>query len=328
MDANQMNQKIVILFSEISQDAREDEQDTLTQVKAVSGALSELGFKPVPMPFSLNLPESIEKLKQISPKLVFNLVESPCGHGRLIHIAPSVLETLAIPYTGANADAVFLTSNKILSKKFLTLSDLPTPMWCTVNDLNAKEKFIAKGRYIIKSVWEHASIGLAEDCVADIENAEDIKIKLNSLQSRLGGECFAEEYIEGREFNLSLLAGSVLPPAEIIFTGHEDKKVRIVDYKAKWDEDSYEYQNTIRSFDFSDDDMPLLHKLKTIALRCWQVFELKGYARVDFRVDEKCQPFILEVNTNPCLSPDAGFAAALRYSGISFADAVERILND
>ncbi len=322
-----MNQKIVILFSEISQDAREDEHDTLTQVKAVSGALSELEFEPVPMPFSLNLPETIEKLKQISPKLVFNLVESPCGHGRLIHIAPSVLETLAIPYTGANADAVFLTSNKILSKKIMALSALSTPGWCTVNDLNTKEKNI-KGRYIVKSVWEHASIGLTEDCVADVDNTEDMKRRLDALQARLGGECFAEEYIEGREFNISLLAGSVLPPAEIIFTGYDDNKARIVDYKAKWDENSYEYQNTIRSFDFSDDDEPLLNQLKTIALRCWQIFELKGYARVDFRVDKTGQPFILEVNTNPCLSPDAGFAAALRYSGISFADAVEQILNN
>ncbi len=326
-----MNRKIVILYSEISEDAREDEQDTLTQVNAVHAALSELNFEPIPMPFLMNLSENIENLKQISPLMVFNLVESPNGHGRLIHVAPSLLETVNIPYSGADADAVFLTSNKLLAKKFIALSNLPTPRWFTMNDLSSDRKAFVKGRYIVKSVWEHASVGLAEDCVMDAKYAAELRDRLEALQSRLGGQCFAEEYIEGREFNLSLLADKnapeVLAPAEIVFEGYEENQVRIVDYKAKWDENSYEYQHTVRSFDFSEKDAPLLNRLKHIALDCWHLFELKGYARVDFRSDRFGNPFILEVNTNPCLSPDAGFAAALKQTGISYAKAIERVIN-
>lgn len=261
--------------------------------------------------------------------LVFNLVESLNGHGRLIHVAPSFLETSGIPYSGADADAVFLTSNKLLAKKFLSLAHLPTPRWFTADNL---KRAAVHGRYIVKSVWEHASVGLAEDCVIDTNDPAELEDRLRTLQARLGGQCFAEEYIAGREFNLSVLANTdaaeVLCPAEIVFDGYGENDVCIVDYKAKWDEHSHQYHHTIRSFEFSEDDASILNHLKDLAIRCWHLFELRGYARVDFRVDRFGNPFILEVNTNPCLSPDAGFAAALTRSGIGFVKAIERILND
>ncbi len=322
--------KIVILFSEISENAGKDDQDTLIQVQSVSNALSGLGFEPVPLPFTLNLTEMSDKLKKISPDMVFNLVESASGQGRLISVAPLLLETLNIPYTGADADAMFLTSNKVLAKQLLDLSGIDTPRWFGAKVLNKENSFI-EGTYIIKSVWEHASIGLAQDSIVCIKNRAELKAVMAVFQERLGGECFAEEYIEGREFNLSVLNGEncsqVLPPAEIRFEGFSEQQFKIVDYNAKWKEESSEYHNTIRSFEFSQDDDALLERLKEISIRCWNIFNLRGYARVDFRVDPTGKPFVLEVNANPCISPDAGFAAALEKVGISYSAAIERILS-
>ena len=102
----------------------------------------------------------------------------------------------------------------------------------------------------------------------------------------------------------------------------------MVGYKAKWESESFEYNNTPREFDFPEEDYSLIAGLKKIALDCWKVFSLKGYARVDFRVDKSGNPWVLEVNANPCLSPDAGFAAALEKSGISFKSAIEKIIRD
>ena len=106
----------------------------------------------------------------------------------------------------------------------------------------------------------------------------------------LGGACFAEVYIEGREFNLALLAGpdgpEVLPPAEIVFEGYGPDRLRIVGYRAKWDEASYEYHHTPRRFDFPAADAPLLDRLRRTARDCWRLFGLRGWARVDFRVDD------------------------------------------
>jgi D-alanine-D-alanine ligase len=148
----------------------------------------------------------------------------------------------------------------------------------------------------------------------------------------LGGVCFAEAFVEGREFNLSVLAGpqgpQVLPPAEIRFEGFGADQPRIVGYRAKWDANSHEYHHTPRSFEFGAEDGPLLDRLQALALQSWQLFGLRGYARIDFRVDNQGQPWILEINANPCLSPDAGFAAALREAGIDFTQAVKRIIAD
>jgi len=323
--------KIVILFSEIFENAGKDDQDTLIQVQSVSRALSGMGFEPIPLPFTLNLTEMSDKLKKISPDMVFNLVESASGQGRLISVAPLLLETLCIPYTGADADAMFLTSNKVLAKQLLHLSGIDTPRWFGTKDLNKENPFV-KGTYIIKSVWEHASIGLAQDSIVGIKNWADLKAVMAVFQDRLGGECFAEQYIEGREFNLSVLDGEdcpqVLPPAEIRFEGFSEDQFKIVDYNAKWKEESSEYHNTVRSFEFSSDDDALLESLKDISIRCWNIFNLCGYARVDFRVDTAGKPFVLEVNANPCISPDAGFAAALEKAGISYSAAIERILGN
>ena len=228
-----------------------------------------------------------------------------------------------------------LTSGKVLAKAWMTAADIPTPAWIGPwpgGDGWVHRKDTGSGTWIIKSVWEHASIGLDEQSIVMDADPESIFSILQSRAPLLGGACFAERFIPGREFNLSLLGGpqgpEVLPPAEIILKVSRKRCPRIVDYRAKWDETAFEYHHTPRRFDFRPADQALLQHLKALSLRCWQRFGLNGYARVDFRVDETDAPWVLEVNANPCLSPDAGFAAALERAGIAYADAVERILAD
>jgi D-alanine-D-alanine ligase len=154
---------------------------------------------------------------------------------------------------------------------------------------------------------------------------------MEARREMLGGACLAEVYIDGREFNLSLLAGEegpeVLPPAEIRFDAYPPGKIRVVGYRSKWEEGSFEFANTPRTFAFTGKDEPLLAHLKELALACWNLFDLAGYARVDFRVDHQGRPWILEVNTNPCLSPDAGFFAAARQAGLAFPQVIARIID-
>jgi D-alanine-D-alanine ligase len=168
--------------------------------------------------------------------------------------------------------------------------------------------------------------------VVDAHDLSSLRERLSSRQQNIGRPCFAERYVEGRELNVSLLAGprgpNVLPPAEILFCGFPANTARLVDYRAKWDPDSLEYQNTPRRFRFPAADQPLLEELVRLTRSCWYLFGLRGYARVDFRVDPRGKPWILEVNANPCLSPDAGFAAALGEAGLSFQEGIERILAD
>jgi D-alanine-D-alanine ligase len=324
--------RVVILHSDVRSCASADERDVLTQVEAVSGALKELGHEARPMPFCLDLEAAAQRLRETACDLVFNLVETVGGQGRLIHLAPVLLDFMGIPYTGAGTEATFLSSNKLAAKKLLHAHRLRTPPWCTLRESPATGPCPTGAPYIVKSVWEHASVGLEEDSVVCPRDAHELREEIRERLGTLGAEAFAERYIDGREFNLSILAGSngpeVLPPAEIEFIGYEKDRLRLIGYRAKWDEESYEYHHTPRRFDFERKDRSLLRSLKRTALNCWRLFELTGYARVDYRVDRDGIPWILEINSNPCLSPDSGFTAATQQAGLRYEEVIDRIVQD
>ena len=326
--------KVAILHGKIAKKASPDEQDVLEEVALVSEGLLLLGHEPIAVPVSLNLEKTARMMKRLEPALVFNLVESLAGTGRLIHMAPALLDALGIPYTGARTEAMFLTSNKLLAKRALAGAGLPTPDWFSEEE--SHEITAHKGAWIVKSLWEHASVGLDEDSVFFDADQDRIVKEMAARRERLGGACFAERFIDGREFNISLLAGrgkpvaepEVLPPAEIRFDAYPPGKVRVVGYRAKWVQDSPEYAETARHFDFPRSDARLLFSIRELSLRCWRLFSLRGYARVDFRVDSSGRPWILEVNANPCLSPDAGFLAAAARAKMGSTDVLNRIIND
>ncbi|KQC06156.1 MAG: hypothetical protein APR62_01415 [Smithella sp. SDB] len=325
-----MNKKIVILHSDISPDATEDELDCLQQAYSIAGALGILNYEPVLLPFELNLNHTISTLQLLQPLAVFNIVETLHSKGSLIYFAPAILDSLQIPYTGCPTQAVFQTSNKPLSKKIMRFAGISTPDWVEQDGFAALNNKVET--YLIKSSWEHASIGLDENSLIKYTNKEELLNEVDKRKEKLGGSCYAEAYIEGREFNVALISDKedvkVLPVAEMLFKYYSPGKLKIVDYKAKWDADSFEYNNTIRKFDFPDEDSSLISSLREISLQCWNIFSLRGYARIDFRIDNNGKPWVLEINTNPCLSPDAGFAAALKQSKIEYHEAIELIIDN
>jgi D-alanine-D-alanine ligase len=325
--------RIAIVHDSIGAADAPDARDVIVQADAVAQALTRLGHEAIRLACGLDLAAVRNALRREHIGMVFNLVESIEGRGCLIHLLPFCLDTAAMPYTGSRAEAMLLTSNKTLAKAWMSAAGIPTPPWIgpwPQLDSRLRKQEAYPGSWIIKSVWEHASIGLAADSLIDDAGPRELAPLLESRAGQLGGACFAEQFIAGREFNLSLLARSddpeVLPPAEILFEGFPEEMPRIVDYRAKWDPTAFGYHHTPRRFDFDPADGPLLARLKTLALACWHQFGLGGYARVDFRVDAAGDPWVLEINANPCLSPDAGFAAALDRAGITYTDAVARIL--
>ncbi|MFO1434736.1 MAG: D-alanine--D-alanine ligase [Candidatus Competibacteraceae bacterium] len=316
---------VVILHGAVPPTAPPDEQDVLVQVEQVAQALESLGYPVATLPLTLDLADARRQLEDLRPRLVFNLVESIAGSGRLSLLGPALLEELALPYTGASYTALFLTSHKLLAKQHLRAAGLPTPDW--LPDATVKTKVTAEP-WIVKSVWEDASFALDDNAL--VRSLSDVEAGLAERHRRLGGEWFAETFIDGREFNLSLLdyGGRMmaLPPAEICFDAFPPDKTRIVGYKAKWEPDSFEYRHTVRRLSFPPSDRLLLQQLAMLAERCAELFQLRGYARVDFRVDSRRQPWILEINANPCLAPDAGFVAAARQAGMTFSDVIQRLV--
>lgn len=301
---------------------RPDEADTVIAAEAIRDALERLGYRSEIVHLGLDL-AVLEGLVARQPAVVFNLVEALAGDGTLAHVAPAALEHFDLPYTGGSAESLRDTLSKTGAKRLLRTAGLPTPTWSVDGGgLDGVD------RVIIKSVGEHASLGIDAGSVVAPHRATD---EMRARESRFGGRFFAEAFIEGREFNLALLESAdgphLLPIAEIDFVEYAEGQPRIVDYEAKWDEESVAFGNTPRRFDFPAGDRSLLDRLAELALATWRLFDLVGYARVDFRVDGAGQPWILELNVNPCLSPDAGFAAAAARAGLDYDAMIEEIVS-
>lgn len=319
------NKKIIILHNAVTGNSNPDEADVLHQVELVSKALEELGYLPEAFPLREDLFHDLETVKKSEPLFVFNLVESVFHKGELLYMGPALLNALKIPYTGVPVEGLFLTTNKVLTKKILVYNNIPTPDYFSANEAGRLKPGI---RYLLKPVSEDGSVGLDEDAVFTAGNTT-MSEKISLLPS---SHYFIEEYIEGREFNISILGGKgrrdILPPAEMIFHNYPEGKPRVLGYKSKWDESSAEYKNTTRAFGTLPEQSPLYLELVRLTEACWDCFDLKGFARVDFRVDQNDNPFVIEINGNPCISPDSGFIAAANKVGYSATDVIARIIEE
>jgi D-alanine-D-alanine ligase len=317
--------KILIIHNKLSENALTDEMDVMEQVRLVEESLISLDHEVRVLPVSLDLSKAIADIRAISPELIFNLVESFENKGELVYFAPAILDVLKIPYTGTHTVQMFLSSSKTLTKESLIRHSIPTPGSFEINVLHQIQK---EKKYILKPKWEEGSLGLDEDAVFSGDNIDFVK-KLKNYSLK---DYFIEEFVEGREFNCALIAEengpSVLAVAEIEFVDFPENKPKILGYKAKWDEESFEYKNTVRRLDFDETDGSLLAGLGELAKKCWFACGLRGYARIDFRVDKFGNPFVLEVNSNPCISPDSGYYAAAVHAGLPFTKVVQLIIED
>jgi D-alanine-D-alanine ligase len=326
------NRRAVILRGHVDAGAPPDELDVLAQAAAIAEALRGFGWETSELALTLDLASARSALQELAPAFVFNLVESLEGRGCYIHLAPLLLEELGIPFTGSGQQAMFLTSGKTAAKRFLDAAGIRTPPWMDASEVLAAAPSFAPP-WIVKNGWEHASIGLEDSSVC--EAADRLRATVTRRARREGlPNLYVERFIDGREFNLALLGRphggepESLPPAEIEFVDYPEGKPRMVGYRAKWHESSREFRRTPRRFGFGPQDQPLLDALARVSRRCWELFGVRGWARVDFRVDPDGVPWVLEINANPCVAPDSGFAAAAARAGMPFRDVVARIVAD
>jgi D-alanine-D-alanine ligase len=333
--------RVAFLYNRSSEDPAHAAEDEVPARSPVVAAIKRLGHEVTPIACTLDLAAVRRRLLRAKPDVAFNRVESLGGSDSMMAAITLLLDAMQIPYTGNTSAALTMTASKVFVKERLKKAGLTTPKWlCLVSeddttllDPKFEKSLLAVARnpkFILKSIYEHASFQMGDESVVQMTSIGQIQQLLRELEAISGKAHFAEQFIDGREFNLSLIGSEpgVLTPAEIDFSAFPAGKHRIVGHSAKWDCDSFEYHNTGRRFEYPPSDQPLLRQLGELARECWRLFNLTGYARVDFRVDEAGEPWILEVNTNPCTSPDAGFAAALEHDGIGYDGGIERILDD
>lgn len=302
--------KVLVLHDPVPAGAPPELADVLDQVQLVATALEALGHQVQVTPFTHDPSEVLGAAADV----VVNLVESVDGDNARMHLGAAFLETLGLPFTGAGATTLAVSTHKLMAKRLLAAQGLRVP-----------EDWPAGGpRYIVKPTSEDASVGIDDGAVVP----HDAVAAALAERSARFGPCHAETYVHGREVNVSILetldGPRVLPIAEITFDPDAFLgRPRLVSYDAKWVPDSADWRGTHRRFDVGDMDT---ESVSRAALAAWSALRLRGYGRVDMRVDEQGRPVIVEVNANPCLAADAGFMVSAAQAGLSPVDVVGALL--
>jgi len=312
------------LLSDIVIDTSEG--DHASHVSEIIGHLQNY-FEDVDIAvFNTDIEAVINKILSYAPDAIFNLVETVDGISHYEAYAAGLYELLGIKYTGNTPLCLGTCLDKSKTKQFLHAFGIRTPNFYIAKynkSINA-DVFQLKFPVILKLLQEDASIGISEFSVC--EDLKDINTRLNFLFDTYKQDVLIEEYITGREFNVAILGETVLPISEIDFTGLPDNYPKIVTYEGKWLPDSiyYQYTNPVCPADL---DKNTKEKIEAIALNCFKLLYCRDYARVDVRLSSDNTPYVIEVNPNPDISSDAGFARAAAAAGIIYPELLKRITN-
>lgn len=322
--------KVLVLYNYSQHLVKGEPKDILAEhgviacAHAVAAALREAGYTVEVVAFSTDIEAT---LAPYPPKewIVFNLGEGL--EGRLFEEARIAwaLEAMGYRFTGSPGEAIALSTNKAKAKEALARAGVPTPPWKLLRDPAEVDGWRPDGPLIVKPVSEDASIGIGASSV--VTDPQQLRERVAYILNRYRQAALAEKFISGREFNISLWGNEpeILPLAEVDFSAFANPLERIVSFAAKWEPDSFEYKNTPVICP-AVVDPELKGKIEEVAKKAWHAIGCRGYARVDMRVDTEGNPYVVEVNCNPDLSPDAGFYRAARAAGYTYTEMVVRIL--
>lgn len=320
--------KIIILTRDtkkINEDVdsygRKNINDTLA-IKRTLGDLHEVKILSV-------TEETYIELRQEKPDVVFNLGDDGFrGDPTLEPHVAAILDILNIPYTGNNYFTLALCQNKARAKDILTFQGVLTPKFQVFTSANRKLNPELKFPLIVKPIREDGSIGIKERSV--VKNEEQLREEVDHILSIYKQEALVEEFIDGREFNVSLIGNRkpiILPVAEIDFSGMPENMPKIVSYRAKWIKQSIVFRKTPVICPAQIDEKTL-ELTEDVSKKCYKIFGCRGYARIDFRYDEKDKKlYVLEINPNPDISEDGGIVKAAAAAGMSYRDLLLKIIN-
>ncbi len=298
----------------------ESDAGVLAEVEAVGRALDKLRI-PHRVVGVREFEELPAVLSASDEPVVFNLIEGFWTNPDRATLVPAIVRSFGKGCTGNDTPGLLLSLDKWQSKALLAAAGIPTPKGLIVplgQPIPTRDLF--EGPYIVKPIQSDASEGIDKTSIVQ-GRGKALRQVVQRIHDQLAQPALIEQYIEGRELNISVLhrqgEAQVLPLAEIDFRDFEPGRPRIVGYEAKWLEDTFEYQHTPRIIPapLPERVADRVRELATASCRALSCFD---YCRVDFRLDKANRPYVLEVNANPDISPDAGLAAAIQAAGISY----------
>jgi len=296
----------------------------LEAVEAVRVAIIELGLEVVLVPLLPPFEDARRKLESLDVKLVFNLFEGFCDEPETEALVPETLVELDIPFTGCEAAVLRLALDKAKVKVLLQAAGIPTADFQLLNP-DTLHLFHLEYPCIVKPRADDASNGITADSV--VNDYASLERQVKRLAESYGGGALVEKFIGGREFNATVMGNSkltVLPVSEIVYSLSPDLP-RILNFEAKWEEDSVYFKGTkvVCPAEISEAERDYV---AGTALAAYMLLGCVGYARVDMRMDEAGKLNVMEVNPNPDISPGTGAARQALASGMNYTQFVDRII--
>ena len=300
-----------------------------TSARAIQAALHESGFHAELLGLhGRDVFTVFERVRADPPDLVFNLCESMAGDARNEPTFVGLLDLFGVPYTGADLLALALCLHKRRTKEILLARGVATPPYRFLADLDALDDPALDGLdypWFVKLAHEDASVGITQD--NRVATPAALRQRARELMLEYHQGVLAERYIDGRELNVTLIgnppAVDVLPLHEIDFAAMPADRPRIVSYAAKWDERHVDYVGT-KPVPLRGASQELVDSVERTARAAWDALGLRDYGRIDLRVDGD-GPWVIDVNPNPDISPDAGVARSARLAGMSYPQLIARI---
>lgn len=317
--------KITLLHT---QDALEDPLDPV--LGQIEDALARLGHEPARIVVDDKVQPVVTALAQSPPDLVFNLCESFGGRSALESNVAALLNLLDLRYTGSSPAGLIVAGDKTLTKKVLSFHGITTPKFATVFRGTVDWAGDVEFPLIVKPPQEDASLGITGKSV--VRDVKELLETMSSLQTEYKSAVLAEQFIEGREFYVGVLGNSspeALPVIELDFSGFPADKPRIASWAAKWgddgDESGAEFAGTKSVFP-TDVSEELTEAMQKVAVDSFNALRLRDYARIDLRVTDAGQIYVIEANPNCYLEAGSEFARAAAESGLQYDQLIEKII--
>lgn len=309
-----------------------DVSSVLASCRAIAAALREAGFSVDMMGIEgRDVITVVPALATSGTQLVFNLCESMGGDSRNEPTICGMMDLFGIRYTGSDGLALGACLHKPRAKDILHGRRVATPphrVWSHPDQLTDPTLEQLDYPWFLKLVHEDASVGITEQ--NRVNNAAELRARAATMIREYDQPVLGERFIEGREINVTILGKpeggfEVMPLYEIDFAAMPADRPRIVSYAAKWEESHVDYLGT-KPVPLRAATPEFIARVQDTAMQAWLALGLRDYGRVDLRVDAANQPWVIDVNPNCDISPDAGAARAAAAAGLPFPQMLERIV--
>ncbi len=294
----------------------------------VISTLTAMGHEVQTLPVHDDLGEIRRLVSEWKPQIAFNLLEGFDDNTIFDQNVVSLLELLKLPYTGCNPRGLLMARDKSLSKKLLAYHRIPVPEF----EVFRIGRPIRRPKrlpfpLIVKSLTQEASIGISQASVVDSD--EKLKERVAFIHESIRTAALVEQYVEGREIYVGILGNQALqamPVWELFFTNMPEGSKRIATDRVKW---SVKYQKKYGIDSGPARDLPEAQAvaIQHLCKRTFRALELSGYARVDLRLEENGNVWVIEANPNPQIAKGEDFAASAEKVGLSYETVLQRIIN-